>query len=55
MNLERVIYEELSDEYFQIEKRLAEKKRIEAQIDEVKKASTEQVLPFERLLLTLHF
>mgnify|MGYP006933348847 FL=1 len=43
MNLERLVYEELSDQYFQIEKRLAQKKEIEAKIEEVKKASEEQV------------
>lgn len=43
MNLERLIYEELSDQYFQIEKKLAQKKGIEKQIEEVKKASEEQV------------
>lgn len=44
MNLERLIYEEMSDQYFQIEKKLAQKKGIEKQIEEVKKASEEQVM-----------
>jgi len=48
LNLERIVYEELSDEYFKIESDIKKKRKMEKDIVEVKSASEEQDFHIKR-------